>query len=299
MLVKNRFFSLLIVISTIILLNSEIAAAVENTQIIIGENLKPGMTLKDAMQLLGTPDTITVSKNGTVLMPYNTLGLSIEAMSGGTTIEAIHVQPAFKGQFASGIEIGTDFQKILSVYNQPDIKTKEIIEYSGPTRIFKIQQGKLTGADFYSMNSTLYSQVTGKKTGKSAVNDAAEKEKIRNELREEVRNELRQEVREEVIKEMDENIDVFDLYGFKVRQGYDKVIVTEIRPGSVAEAGGLKVKEAIRKVFYGRDRSSLRNIYGVSGLIAILKRAINKHKENIYILQNGNRYCKVEVPKIK
>ena len=220
-------------------------------------------------------------------------------MSGGTTIEAIHVQPAFKGQFASGIEIGTDFQKILSVYNQPDIKTKEIIEYSNPARIFKIQQGKLAGADFYSMNSTLYSQVTGKKTGKSAVNDAAEKEKIRNELREQARNEVREEVRKEVIKEMDENIDVFDLYGFNVRQVSDNVIVTEIRPGSVAEAGGLKVEEAIRKVFYGRDRSSLHNIYTIGGLKAILKRAINKHKKNVYILQNANRYYTVETPIIK
>ncbi len=290
MFVKNRFFHFLTIILMILLFNLQVAAAAENTQITIGENLKPGMTLKDAMQLLGIPDRITVSKNDTVLMPYSALGLSIEAMSGGTTIEAIHVQSAFKGRFASGLEIGADFQKVLSLYKHPDMMTKEIIKYYDPARIFKIRQGKLEGADFYSMNSTLYRQVPVKEKGKSEVNDTVAKEETQKKLREEVRNELR----EEVLKEASEDFDVLDLYGLKVRQGNDSVIITEIRPGSVAEAGGLKVGQPIRKVFY--DRKGLRNIYGVSGLEAILKRAVNKYKKYVYILQKAHRYYRVEVP---
>jgi hypothetical protein len=75
-----------------------------------------------------------------------------------------------------------------------------------------------------------------------------------------------------------EGISVFDLYGFKVKNAYEGVIITEIRPESVAEYGGLKVGEPIRKAFF--EGYGVRNIYSVSGLENILKKAIQKGKKN-------------------
>ena len=74
--------------SAIILINfvhAEIAESANNSQIIIDDNLKPGMALKDAIELLGPPERITVSNTGTIFIPYNTLGLSIEVFSDGTS----------------------------------------------------------------------------------------------------------------------------------------------------------------------------------------------------------------------
>ena len=100
------------------------------------------------------------------------------------------------------------------------------------------------------------------------------REEVKEELREEVKRELREEVLEEVNKEVAEDFDVFDLYGFKVKMLSKGVVISEIRPASVAENGGLKVGEPIRKAAY--KGSSARNIYYVSGLEKILKRAIVK-----------------------
>jgi hypothetical protein len=272
MVFGNRTMKFLIIISTIILIDLiyfEIAKPENDTQIIIDKNLRPGMPLKDAIELLGPPERIQVSKIGTVVLPYNTHGLSIEVMSDGTIIEGIHLRSTFKGQFDSGLEIGVDFQKILSVYNQPDIMTKDIIEYSDIARIFQIHQGRLVGADLYSGNNILYRQVSIKETGKY------------------------EEVRKEVLKE----IRVFDLFGFEVKNTHEGVVITEIRPGSVAEYGDLKVGERIRKAAlkdYG-----VRNIYSVGGLENILKKAIRKGKKTVNILQDKNYYYIVEVPKRK
>src|SRR4030042_6817556 len=131
MVIGNRIMRFLIIISAIILIDLfyfGIAKPANNNKNIINENLKPGMLLKDAIELLGPPERIQVSKIGTIVMSYNTLGLSIEVMNDGTIIEGIHLQSSFKGRFASGLEIGADMQKIMSAHNnRPDIITKGII----------------------------------------------------------------------------------------------------------------------------------------------------------------------------
>lgn len=263
----------------------EIAESAENTRIVIDENLKPGMSLKDAVELLGPPETIKVSSFDTVVIPYSALGLTIEVMSNGTIIEGIHLQPAFRGRFASGLEIGADLEKILSVYNQPDIMTKDIVEYSDLARRFQIHRGKLVGADLYSGKSTLNRQVSSKEIVKRENKGTVDREK------------------KETVKYEDEEIDeyedvrAFDLFGFKVKNRPEGVIITEIRPGSVAEDGGLKVGEEIRKAFY--KGHAVLNIYSAKGLEAVLKRAINKGRKTINLLQDKHHYNVVEVPKRK
>jgi C-terminal processing protease CtpA/Prc len=173
--------------------------------------------------------------------------------------------------------------------------TKDIIEYSDMARVFQLHQGRLVGADLYSEKSTLYRQGSREETGKhEEVRDEMHQE-LRDEVRKEIRDEVRQEVREEIREDILEGVSVFDIFGFQVKGTYEKgIIVTEIRPGSVAESGGLKLGERIRKVsFKGHE---VRNIYSVGGLKMILKRAIEKGKESVNILQNGNRYHIVDIP---
>ena len=288
MVIGNRIMRFLIIISAIILIDLfyfGIAKPANNTQIIIDENLKPGMLLKDAIELLGPPERIQVSKIGTIVMSYNTLGLSIEVMNDGTIIEGIHLQSSFKGRFASGLEIGADIQKILSVDNRPDIITKGIIEYFDIARIFQIDQGRLVGADIYSGESTLYRQASNKQTG-------------RYEDIETVNYEDKEPVNYEGIETMKYEGDrIFDLFGFKAKSSFKgEVIITEIRPGSAAEHGGLKVGERVRKAsFEGYER----NIYSIPGLERILRKAIEKGKKTVNILQSNNYYYIVEVPKRK
>ena len=53
--IKNRIFHFLMSMSSIILINFifiVFTASAENKQIILDENLRPGMTLKDAIELL-------------------------------------------------------------------------------------------------------------------------------------------------------------------------------------------------------------------------------------------------------
>ncbi|MFC1838753.1 hypothetical protein ACFL1N_04170 [Thermodesulfobacteriota bacterium] len=328
MILKNRIVYFLLIISPILVTNficPETVKSANNTQIVIDENLKPGMPLKDAIELLGPPARVKVSDKGTVVIPYNELGLSIEVMSDGTVIEGIHLRSSFKGRFASGLKIGSDFQKILSLYKDPDIMTEDILEYFDTGRIFKLSREKLVGATLYSNKSKLFQRMSNTVTGKGEripekagveipeeVREEVRKE-VRNEVRKEVREEAREEARKEVRKEVREEVRkeviekgrdvvfeddrVFELFGFKVKRTFEGVVITEIRPGSVAQHGGLKKGEPIKKA--SLKNYGVRNIYSVGGLEKVLEKSILRGNKTINILQKGNRYYKVEVPEIK
>ena len=307
---KSKHFKLLLIFSTMIsigLMSFGISAAADSPQIVINETLKPGMALTEAMVLLGPPDTIEAVDTGTVMMPYDALGLSIEAMSGGTVIERIHIASTFKGKFSSGIGIGSDFQEIISAYGQPDMMTKEIIEYSGRAMVFQISRGKLVGADLYTGESALFHPTSSKKADtyvaekaetyvpeKSEPYDAEKAEPRRKKEIERVEDEEDDAYEEEEKRDLSRE-ELFDLYGFQVRMKKDKVVVTEVRPGSVAEEGGLKAGESIRKASY--KGLGVRHIYTVGGLRSLLERAVNKRKKYVNILQDEHHYYKIRVPK--
>ena len=322
MIRKAKFFHSLLILSTIVmigLMSFGNATAANHSKIIINGNLKPGMALTDAMVLLGPPDTIKAIDTGTVMMPYDSIGLSIETMSGGTVIEAIHIKSTFKGKFSSGFGIGAGFQEILSAYNQPDIMTKEIIEYSDRAMVFQISRGKLVGADLYSGGSTLFHPMSKKEAGMYVAEKVSEKKekyvdtgaetykegKVETYRDKKVETFKDEEVAKNVVEEAEEDedeedeaydkFDVFDLYGFKVKTKGNEIIVTEIRPGSVAENSGLKVGAPIRKISY--KGLSARNVYTPGGLKSILKRAVNKRKKYVNVLQDEHYYYKVEVPR--
>lgn len=223
-----------------------IAFAQAGSGITIDENLKPGMPLKDAIELLGPPEKIKISDVGTVIMSYDNIGLSLEALSNSTIVESIHLQKGFKGSFASGaVKSGKRYEE----------KVTENIE----EKVVKSSAEKVAEQSVEKKDDNYYDE-------------------------------------EEEEGQKEPEINVFELYGFNVKQGYSGVVVTEVKPGSFAEEGGLKVGEPIRKVFY--EKSSERNIYAISGLKSILKRAIEKRRKFVNILQSKNSYIKMKVPRI-
>ncbi|GEM_PF-7134210 len=223
-----------------------IAYAESGSGLTIDENLKPGMALKDAIELLGPPEKIKVSDIGTVIISYDNIGLSLEVLSGSSIVEAIHLQKGFKGSFASGtVNNAKRFEEKVTANNEEKV-------VKGSAEKIAEQSVDKKDDDYYN------------------------------------------EEEDEVAKEPE--IDVFTMYGFKVKQEYSSVIVTEVTPDSFAEEAGLKTQEPIRKVFY--EKSSERNIYAISGLKSILKRAIEKRKKFVYILQSKNSYIKMKVPRL-
>ncbi len=237
------------VISAVLLISfyylSGIAFAQAGSGITIDENLKPGMALKDAIELLGPPEKVKISDTGTVIISYDNIGLSLEVLNGSATVEAIHLQKGFKGRFAS------DTTKSSKSFD-------EKVTGNNEEKVVKSSKVKVAEQPVYKNDDDYY------------------------------------EEEEETSKEPE--MDVFALYGFNVKQEYSGVVVTEVTPGSFAEEAGLKVGEPIRKVFY--QKSSERNIYAISGLKSILKRAIEKRRKFVNILQSKNFYIKMKVPRI-
>ena len=90
----------------------------------VGKNLKVGMTLDQAITLLGVPKKINV-KGGTgpsldiTSIEYAAHGVMIHTLSGKPNVEAIELFPTFKGQFANGIKMGDKFPILIEKYGVP------------------------------------------------------------------------------------------------------------------------------------------------------------------------------------
>ena len=90
----------------------------------VGKNLKVGMTLDQAITLLGIPKKINF-KRGTGLIldstsiEYAAHGVMIHTLSGKPNVEAIELFPTFKGQFANGIKMGDKVLTLIEKYGVP------------------------------------------------------------------------------------------------------------------------------------------------------------------------------------
>ena len=231
---------------------------VSPSEIIIDENLKLGMTVKDAFNLLGSPERLEISDRGTILIPYSGYGLLIEVESNGTIIEGLHLQASFSGSFQSGLYMGADFQEILNVYRQPDGMTKDTIEYRDIARIFRTHDGKLVGADIYLSKGSLYRRVVGSTPAQNKPGR------------------------------------VFALYGFKVEKSEKGIVVTYIQPASPAEYGGLRVGQSIDMIAITGGREG--KIQSVAGLENLLREAIETGKKDIRFYQRNRHDIKVPKP---
>jgi hypothetical protein len=138
------------------------APTVSRSQVVIGQNLKPGMPLNDTIVLLGIPDNIkairgTSNDRDSIEITYARHGLVVRAMSGGTRIEGIEVGPTFKGTFKSesGIKLGVKYEMLIGEYGLPTTFTAQVMRYPKRGLYFQLNNNRLLSAKTYANGTKL------------------------------------------------------------------------------------------------------------------------------------------------
>jgi hypothetical protein len=137
-------------------------AALSPGQIVIGENLSPGMPLNDAIVLLGIPEKVKVIRGpskdrDSIEITYAKHGLVVRAMTGGSKIEGIEVGPTFKGTFKSesGIKLGVKYEMLISEYGLPTSLTSQVMRYPKRGLYFQLNNDRLLSAKTYANGTKL------------------------------------------------------------------------------------------------------------------------------------------------
>jgi hypothetical protein len=137
-------------------------AALTPGQIVIGENLSPGMPLNKAMVLLGIPEKVKVVRGASVdrdsiEITYAKYGLVVRAMSGGSKIEGIEVGPTFRGTFKSksGIKLGVKYEMLIGEYGLPTSLTSQVMRYPKRGLYFQLNNDRLLSAKTYANGTKL------------------------------------------------------------------------------------------------------------------------------------------------
>lgn len=131
-------------------------------QIVIGDNVKPGMPLSNTMVMLGIPDKIKVIRGtsadrDSIEITYAKYGLVVRAMSSGTQIEGIEVGPTFKGSFKSdsGIKLGVKYEMVIGEYGLPASLTSQVMRYPNRGLYFQLNNERLLSAKTYTSGTKL------------------------------------------------------------------------------------------------------------------------------------------------
>lgn len=140
---------------------SAISAKAENSaELVIGENLKVGMSLVDAFTLLGLPESINV-KRGTasefdsIAVEYPKHGIVIHALTAGTAVEGIEVGRKFTGRFKTGIKVGDDFRLMIEKYGVPDSLESGVANYPDRQLFFILNKEKIVSAKIFTKDTKL------------------------------------------------------------------------------------------------------------------------------------------------
>ena len=131
-------------------------------QIVIGENVSPGMPLSKAIEVLGLPDKVKVVRGASqdrdsIEITYAQHGLVLRAMSNGTKIEGIEIGPTFKGTFKSesGIKLGVKYEMVIGEYGLPSSLTAQVMRYPERGMYFQLNNERLLSAKTYANGTKL------------------------------------------------------------------------------------------------------------------------------------------------
>lgn len=137
-------------------------ATLAPSQIVIGENLSPGMPLSGTMALLGIPDKVKVVRGtsedrDSIEITYAKFGLVVRAMSGGSKVEGIEVGPTFSGTFKSesGIKLGVKYEMLIGEYGLPASLTSQMMRYPKRGLYFQLNNERLLSAKTYANGTKL------------------------------------------------------------------------------------------------------------------------------------------------
>lgn len=136
------------------------ALATEKISLVIGKNLKVGMSIHDVIALLGIPQKIQVIRGtepltDSVAIKYREHGVVIHSMHDKTLVEQIEILPAFKGTFAEGIKIGAKFPEMIDKYGMPDTLSSDVARYPDRGLYFVLQNEKVVSAKVFKKNSKI------------------------------------------------------------------------------------------------------------------------------------------------
>ena len=127
---------------------------------VIGETLKTGMQLNEALTLLGTPNSVKVNRGTEIKMDsisinYPNQGIRVLTLTKKNTIEEIEVLPEFKGSLPNGIKIGSRFSDLVKTYGIPTFKDSSIIKYPEMGMFLFLKDNALLSAKLFHKNSNL------------------------------------------------------------------------------------------------------------------------------------------------
>ena len=136
------------------------ALAEDKGALVIGKNLKVGMSVNEVIALLGIPDRFTVQRGteplrDAVVIEYPKQGVVVHAMSNKRVVDEIEVLPAFKGKFAEGVKIGAKFNDLIANYGVPKSMDAQIARYPERGMFFQLEKEKLVSAKIFTKNSKI------------------------------------------------------------------------------------------------------------------------------------------------
>ena len=122
--------------------------------IVIGKNLKVGMTLQKAIKILGTPKSLKVKRGiepklDSMSIEYLDHGITIYILNGKKRIETMEVSQKFKGEFAKGIKIGEKVSVLIDKLGVPQSIDPSIARYPEKGIHFTLKQSSLVGAHVF------------------------------------------------------------------------------------------------------------------------------------------------------
>ncbi len=135
---------------------------------VIGKNLKVGMSLSEAIKLLGIPGSMkikrgTESKLDSISIEHANHGIVIHSLNGKRQAEALEIMPTFTGSFAEGVKMGAKVAVMIDKYGVPQSMNDSMAKYPERGMYFSLKENVLVSAHVFAKNSKLLSHQLYKK----------------------------------------------------------------------------------------------------------------------------------------
>ena len=122
--------------------------------IVIGKNLKVGMSLQKVIKTLGTPKSLKVERGiepklDSMSIEYLDHGITIHVLNGKKRIDTMEVSQKFKGEFAKGIKIGEKVSVLIDKLGVPQSIDPSIARYPEKGIHFTLKKSSLVGAHVF------------------------------------------------------------------------------------------------------------------------------------------------------
>jgi hypothetical protein len=128
---------------------------------VVGENLKVGMALNQAFEILGAPKFINVKRGSnpnfdSISIKYILKGIILHAFTNNPQLEALEVLPNFKGEFIKGINIGSKIEDLIKAFGVPNSMDSFIARYPQKGIYFSLDNEIIVSAQVFKKNSKFF-----------------------------------------------------------------------------------------------------------------------------------------------